>query len=200
MSTEDELARLDAMTFVDSHLPMALDTPPAPKPKRIRKPKPDPMWAGTTKGYAQAKKLAERYNRKLVAERRKADTAERKRQEVADAKAAKLLAAEGGHVELPAVVLRDGTVKHVSLRTVLEILDEYSEDMFLDCETSGYWVGHQHYELRTVQLGGEEMAVVLDADNGKQMLIASWALNGATRVWAHSIMADAIPCVVHGLI
>lgn len=222
MSTEDELAREDALTYVDAHTPMALDTSPAvsgwphdpvlcgkdscthglePKPKpRTRRPKQDPIARACQAGYLKAMKLAERYNRKMAAEQKKRDTVARKIQEAADAKAAKLLAAEGGHVELPAVVLRDGTVRHVNLNTAVEITEQYLEDLFLDCETSGYWVGHQHYELRTVQLGGEEMAVVLDAADEKQMQVASWALRAAARVWAHSVMADAIPCVVHGLV
>ena len=35
--------------------------------------------------------------------------------------------------------------------------------MCLDCETSGYPLGHKLYELRTIQLGGEEAAVVYNA-------------------------------------
>lgn len=69
-----------------------------------------------------------------------------------------------------------------------------------NCETSGYWIGHQHYELRTVQLGGEEMAVVFDADSPADRAIASWALNAAEKVWAHSTTADACPVVLAGLI
>lgn len=199
MSTEDELARADAMNFADSHLPMALEPKPKPRP-RTRKRAADAEWAGSIKGYLKAKKLAERYNRKLATERKKVETAERRKQEALDARAAKLLAAEEGHVELPAVVLRDGSVKAIALPTAVEIVSQYLEDLFLDCETSGYWVGHRHYELRTVQLGGEEMAVVLDAADEKQMQAASWALKAAARVWAHSAMADAIPCVVHGLV
>lgn len=199
MSTEDTLAREETLTHLDGKTPMAMEIQ-APKPKRTRKPKPDPMWVGSVKGYAKAKKLAERYNRKLAAEQKKRDTAARRVQEAADAKAAKLLEAEGGHVQLPAVVLRDGTVKGITAVEAVEILEHYLGDLFLDCETSGYWIGHQHYELRTVQLGGEEMAVVLDAASGSQMAIASWALKAAAKVWAHSATADAIPCVLHGLI
>lgn len=221
MSTEDELARRDALTYADGNTPMALEDvrgwphdpvlcgkdscthgleeKPKPKP-RTRRPKEDPMWAGSIKGYRQAKKLAERYNRKLAADLRKAETAARKVREAAEAKAARLAEAEEGRVDLPAVVLRDGTVKGITAVEAVEILEYYLEDLFLDCETSGYWIGHQHYQLRTVQLGGEEMAVVLDAGSAGQMQIASWALKAAVRVWAHSATADAIPCVVHGLI
>lgn len=72
--------------------------------------------------------------------------------------------------------------------------------MSSNCETSGYPLGHQLYELRTVQLGGEECAVVFDAADSAQMEIASLALTLAKKLRAHSATADVIPCVVAGLI
>jgi DNA polymerase I-like protein with 3'-5' exonuclease and polymerase domains len=70
----------------------------------------------------------------------------------------------------------------------------------LDCENSGYPLGHKLYELRTVQLGGEEAAVVFDASDPLQMQVASLALSMATRIWAHSASVDAIMVVEAGLI
>lgn len=98
------------------------------------------------------------------------------------------------------MVLRDGTVKSIALEMAVDIIEQYLDDLCLDCETSGYWVGHDYYELRTVQLGGEEMAVVLDAADPKSQAVVRWALAAAVRLWAHSAPADAIPCVVAGFI
>jgi DNA polymerase I-like protein with 3'-5' exonuclease and polymerase domains len=149
----------------------------------------DPRVKACKAGYARAKRAAEKENRTRLA-----------REQIAAAKQQKRDEAEEGRVQLPAVVLRDGTVKEIHAMTAVEIIEQYLEDLCLDTETSGYWVGHQYYELRTVQLGGEEMAVVLDAADEKQAMIASWALNAAGRIWAHSVTADAVPCVVAGLI
>lgn len=149
----------------------------------------DPRAKACREGYRKAlglaKKELNRRNRELAK---------------VEAARAKLDAAEEGRCSLPAVVFRDGTVKPVSYEDAIEILEHYLTDLCLDTETSGYWVGHRYYELRTVQLGGEEMAVVFDAACKTCRMVVEWALHAAERVWAHSATADAIPCVVAGLI
>jgi DNA polymerase I-like protein with 3'-5' exonuclease and polymerase domains len=200
MSLEDEAARRDALTYVDAHTPMAFDCGNEecdhmnrplcrPKPKRKRSPKLDPRAKACRAGYLRA-----------LAAARKERTARDRVQAKADARQQKIDEAAEGYLELPAVVLRDGTVKSVSLETAVEALAYYLGDLCLDTETSGYWIGHVYYELRTIQLGGEEMAVVLDAADKAQQMIAEWALNKAVRVWAHSTTADACPVVKAGLI
>lgn len=139
--------------------------------------------------YGKAKRLAERENRaRVVALKRQAE------------RDARLDAAEGGRIPLPAVVFRDGTVKSVSPAEAVEVVSLYLEDLCLDTETSGYWIGHSSYELRTVQLGGEEAAVVFDAADKTSQMVIEWALHAARRVWAHSAVADACPVVEAGLI
>jgi hypothetical protein len=150
-----------------------------------------------------AAKERRRLDREARAEQRKADKLHKDEERIwlkEEEKWHKLRSAEGELVELPAVVLRNGTVKAVGKVTAVETLDLYLDAMCLDVETSGYWIGHQYYELRTVQLGGEEVAVVLDAGDPDQMAIASYALNAARKLHAHSASADVIPCVVAGLI
>lgn len=198
MSTEDVLAREDASNHVDMHTPMAFEVPAAPKRKRA--PKLDARARASRAGYAKALKLANAENRRRISAEKKAATAESKRLQILADKQAKLDAAEGGRIALPAVVLRSGLVRTVTLVEVVEIIELFLDNLCLDCETSGYWIGHEHYELRTIQLGGEEMAVVLDADEEFQRDIASWALNAADKVWAHSTPADACPVIKAGLI
>lgn len=177
---------------------MALE--PVTRPKRPRAPRLDQRAKSSRAGYLKAFKLGARENRAAERERAKLETAEAKRQSVLAAGQVKLDEAEGGRVSLPAVVLRDGTVKSVDLATAAEVVSQYLDALMLDVETSGYWIGHRHYELRTVQLGGEEMAVVLDAADSVQMEIVSWALKNAVKLHAHSATADVIPCVHAGLI
>lgn len=142
---------------------------------------------------AKARRAAEREALKITRAQERAEAKEQ-------AAALKLEQAEGGTVELPAVVLRDGTVKHVSDQDAWAVMELYLADMCLDCETSGYPLGHKLYELRTIQLGGEEAAVVYDASDPAQTEIAALALHMAGRLRAHSATADVIPVVAAGLI
>lgn len=159
------------------------------------------------KGYARALKAAAREVRAREREAAKAERAALRVQKVEEKAFLKAEAewhaqrqAEGRLFELPAVVLRDGTVTSISNIQAVEVLESYTDRMCLDVETSGYWVGHNLYELRTIQLGGEEMAVVFDALDPLQCSVASYGLKIAKVLHAHSASADVIPCVVAGLI
>lgn len=214
MSSEDVLARTDAVQFADGHTPMALEQPaaelpPDPKiPSSLRELEGQPVKRRRrTAVEIEADKLAREFAREAAKQDRARVREELKQQRAAervqlkiDAQRAKVAEAEDGTVELPAVVLRDGTVRHVNDTDAWFALSLYLDDMCLDCETSGYPLGHQLYELRTVQLGGEECAVVFDAADSAQMEIASLALTLAKKLRAHSATADVIPCVVAGLI
>lgn len=160
----------------------------------------------TSKPDARAKSCAAGYKRALTAAKKEFRAQEkiRKAEERVwlkeEAKWHARREAEGKLIELPAVVFRDGTVKSVDVGTAVTILGRYANEMCLDVETSGYWIGHNLYELRTIQLGGEEMAVVLDADDPEQREVARAGLRIAKILHAHSAMADVIPCVHAGLI
>ncbi|HEX7038671.1 MAG TPA: DNA polymerase, partial [Trueperaceae bacterium] len=70
----------------------------------------------------------------------------------------------------------------------------------VDVETTGYPVGHAHHRLRTVQLGDEHAAVVLDATDPEQAEVARVALAAAPRLHAHSATADLVPLAAAGLV
>lgn len=148
----------------------------------------------------KALKEAARAARELEREQAKEARARERVQAKIDAKAASIAEAEGGRVQLPAVVLRDGTVRHVSDTDAWAVISMYTEHLFVDCENSGYPLGHRLYELRTIQLGGEQAAVVFDAADPRQLEIVSLALALCKKLSAHSAGADAIPLVAAGLI
>jgi DNA polymerase I-like protein with 3'-5' exonuclease and polymerase domains len=133
-------------------------------------------------------------------EQAKTDRAAAKVQAKIDEKLARVAEAEGGRVELPAVVLRNGYVGHVSDKDAWDVITMYLSLLCVDCETSGYPLGHKLYELRTVQLGGEEAAVVFDASDPNQMAIVALALDMAAKLSAFSAIADVIPLVAAGVI
>lgn len=262
MSSEDVEARAAAMSHLDGHVPMALESRGAEVPPRaespgsqlVAPPAPDPevppraespgireltqgeLFAldlnatalaeerGTLEERLELPKRRRRTSAEVAAdkaqraaerealkvqkaaeraaerERVKAERAAARVQAKKDAIAEKVALAEGGRVELPALVLRNGTVRHVSDADAWAVCEMYAADLCLDVETSGYPLGHELYELRTVQLGGEHAAIVFDAADPGQMAIASLALTMARRLRAHSATADVIPCVVAGLI
>lgn len=141
---------------------------------------------------AEARRI-EREAAKLVRAQERAAAKERAYQE-------KIAALEGGDVQLPAVVLRDGTVFPVNYADIQALLTPYLDGLCLDVETTGYQLGHRHYALRTIQLGGEGLAVVLDADEQGSLIVGQWALRAATRLHAFSASADIVPVVDAGLI
>ena len=170
---------------------------PPVKPKRTRR---TPEQVAADKAAKVAESERKKADRAAERERVKAERAAERVQARADGKLAKIREAEGGTVALPAVVLRDGTVRHVSDADAWAVMEMYMAGVCLDTETSGYPLGHQLYELRTVQLGGEHAAIVYDASDPAQMQVASLALTMAARIYAHSVTADAIPVVHTGLI
>jgi len=192
VTTEDVIARQDALTHVDVHVPMALE--PAVKPKRRGR------LTEEEKARREAARLAAREERAREREAKKAETARLRELARARTKQDKIDAAAEGYIPLPAVVFRDGTVKPVSYEDAVAVIEHCLQDLCLDTETSGYWIGHRYYELRTVQLGGEDMAVVLNAADELSMEIVRWAVAAAARIWAHSVTADAVPLVVAGLV
>lgn len=115
----------------------------------------------------------------------------------AAAKAARISEAAGPDVQLPAVVLRDGTVSEVTLDDAQALLGGLPE-VTVDVETSGYPVGHELYELRLVQLGDDTFGVVLEPSGLSAGLIAH-TLAVAPVLHAHSATADLVPLAAAGL-
>lgn len=116
----------------------------------------------------------------------------------AEAKRQAISEAAGPDVQLPAVVLRDGTVAEVTLTDARALLDGLPE-LTVDVETSGYPLGHELYELRLVQLGDDTFGVVLDPADVGQWVLIGHALKVAPVLHAHSATADLVPLAHAGL-
>jgi hypothetical protein len=197
MSTEDVLARQAALSHLDIHTPMALEEKPKPKPKR--KPKQDARAKASQAGYKKALRASTREQRIRKSEEARVRRAQEKLAAREAERQAKIDEAAEGYCELPAVVLRDGTVRHIDYPTAIEIVSQYLGALGVDVEHSGYDTGDKRYELRTVQLGGRDMTVVFDADSAAQRMIVKWALASAEKLHAFAAIADLIPLVLAGL-
>jgi DNA polymerase I-like protein with 3'-5' exonuclease and polymerase domains len=115
----------------------------------------------------------------------------------------RILAATEPSVLLPALVRRDKDPVGMPLgrveRELRQVIERFG-GLTVDVETTGYPVGHPHYQLRTVQLGDDEVAVVFDAADPRQARCVSELLSAAPRLYAHSATADLVPLACAGLI
>jgi DNA polymerase I-like protein with 3'-5' exonuclease and polymerase domains len=111
-------------------------------------------------------------------------------------------AAAGESAPLPVAVDRAGKITALTpgpgLTAVMHAITR-SGALTVDVETTGYAPGHADYALRTVQLGDEETAVVLDPTDPVQAEVIRAALAGAPTLHAHSATADLVPLVHAGL-
>jgi len=108
----------------------------------------------------------------------------------------RILAAVEPVIELPALVRRGGKPQSISLERAAQGLRGVVKRcgaLTVDVESSGYPVGHRHYQLRTIQLGGEAAAVVFDATDPDQTMVVRELLAAAPRLHAHSATADLVP-------
>ena len=119
--------------------------------------------------------------------------------------------AAGGQLALPALVRRDeaggltcsevGTADADALLATLTMPDRADAgELTVDVETSGFPLGHQHYALRTAQLGGEHFALVLDPHDPEQAAVISRHVAAAAVLHAHSATADLVPMADAGLL
>lgn len=106
---------------------------------------------------------------------------------------------------LPVLVIRDPAdpgrplVAPCSPGDARAAVERYLGALCVDCETTGFPVGHRDYALRTVQLGGEPLAAVLDPGEPAQAAVISDLLERATALHAHSAAADLVPLARAGL-
>lgn len=106
-------------------------------------------------------------------------------------------------VVVPAVVDRMGVPVAVSLEqacTVVRTAAGRFGALAVDVETTGYPLGHRDYQLRTVQLGDAQAAVVFDVRDPVQAQVVRGLLAEARRLVAHSAVADFVPLAQAGLI
>ncbi|MGH3867253.1 MAG: DNA polymerase [Pseudonocardiaceae bacterium] len=118
-------------------------------------------------------------------------------------RAHRILAAIEPSIPLPALVRRGGDPQPITLDRAargLRGLIERSGALTVDVETSGYPVAHQHYQLRTVQLGSEAAAVVFNATDPEHQAVVRGLLAATPRLHAHCATADLVPLAHAGLI
>ena len=118
------------------------------------------------------------------------------------ARQGKIAEAGGPLCELPAWVNREGLYRQGHLNEVGTLLAgciQRSGFLALDVETTGFPVGHPAYGLRTVQLGDDLMAVVLDRDDPEHMRIAALALAATPEIVPFNATADTVPAALEGL-
>lgn len=118
-------------------------------------------------------------------------------------RAHRILAAIEPVIPLPALVRRGAEPAPITLDRAAEGLRGLigrCSALTVDVETSGYPVGHQHYQLRTIQLGNDTAAVVFDATNPDHTEVVRELLAVAPRLHAHSATADLVPLAHAGLI
>jgi DNA polymerase I-like protein with 3'-5' exonuclease and polymerase domains len=123
-------------------------------------------------------------------------------QKEADREAARADAA-GETVPLPVAVDRAGNVRALSALDapgeIVAAVGRAGGALTVDVEHTGYPIGHPAYALRTVQLGDEQTAVVLDPADPGQAEVIRQALAAAPVLHAHSATADLVPLVHAGL-
>lgn len=127
--------------------------------------------------------------------------AEARKQLQAEQREAAIAAAAGEVLELPAVVDRAQNVLPVTPEQAAAVVRSglaQSGALTVDVETSGYPVGHQHYELRSVQLGSSAAAAVFHPVDHAGLIRE--LLTEAPRLHAHSASADLVPLTHAGLI
>jgi DNA polymerase I-like protein with 3'-5' exonuclease and polymerase domains len=115
-----------------------------------------------------------------------------------------IAAAAGAPVALPAAVLCDGRVLPLSVpdadALLATVTDAAASELTVDVETTGYPLGHADFALRTVQLGNEQLALVLDPHEADQADVVRRHLAAAAVLHAHSATADLVPLAAAGLV
>jgi P4 family phage/plasmid primase-like protien len=175
-------------------------SPPPAKPKR------EPKACAECGGTTGVRGLHDSDCATGAAQAVKNEAAKTKRAEAAEEKRiAAIEAAAGAHVGLPALVTRDGAVRAVTLEQADALLATITGptghgELTVDVEHTGYPIGHRNYALRTIQLGDETLALVLDASDQAHAELAREHLTAARELHAHSAGADITPLAVAGLL
>lgn len=119
-------------------------------------------------------------------------------------RAAKVAAAEGVWIGLPAAMRRGEEPRHVTLDEVTAILTECLRRnggiLAVDVENTARPIGHPDYAARTVQIGDWAEGVDLDLSDPEQCRVAAAALAAAGELNAHNATADLAPLAHLGLV
>jgi DNA polymerase I-like protein with 3'-5' exonuclease and polymerase domains/phage/plasmid-associated DNA primase len=163
----------------------------------------DPLLSVDIDPEAAARAERNRVTREAarLADERKISKAEARKLLKETERAEAIAAASGGTYELPIAVGRNRVIVSVSVEDAaaqVRAAITRSGALTVDVETSGYPVGHRDYELRSVQLGDEHVAVVLDPVVHDELIRA--LLAEAPKLHAHSATADLVPLEHAGLV
>ena len=157
----------------------------------------DPSGSDPSPNPSPAKAPRKKAERTAEATQRAAEKRETARLEA-------IAAAAGARVELPALVTRDGAVRTIALADADTLLGTVSGapggELTVDVENTGYPLGHADYALRTIQLGNEHFAVVLEHGPADQADVVRRHLAAAPVLHAHSATADLVPLADAGLL
>lgn len=129
-------------------------------------------------------------------------TAEEKAAERAEKLRAAVVEAAGASHTLPALVDREGNITELDIPTARSAVlgaARAKGALTVDVETTGYPIGHVHYALRTVQLGGDESVVIFSATDPEHQSAVRELLWRAPKLHAHSAAADLVPLAYAGL-
>lgn len=173
------------------HTPDATDAKTAPDQHKQEETPGGPVSSRSVTKAGSARRAAEDKITKAEARRLVAEENQR----------AAIDAAAGEHIGLPAVATREGYVMPVTLEqaeAIVRTAVERAGALSVDCETSGYPVGHALYELRMVQLGDEQAGVALHPVEHAELIRK--LVNEAAWLHAFSATADLVPLAVAGLI
>lgn len=133
---------------------------------------------------------------------KKISKAEARAQLKAEARTSAIFEAQGGEpLPLPVGVGRGGALVPMTVEQAADTvraLIARDGALTVDVETTGYPIGHADYELRTVQLGSHDAAVVFDPIEHAEAIRG--LLAAAPRLVAHSATADLVPLEYAGLI
>lgn len=149
-----------------------------------------PITPAQKKLWAAAHGISESQASGQLKERKK-QAKQRERQLGVQARICEL---SGPEHDLPVALNRALEIRAVEPEHVVGILRAVVEraggQLTVDMENTGYPVGHRHYELRTVQLGDEELTLVLDpVEHAEQIRdLLDWA----PMLVAHSGQADLV--------
>lgn len=95
------------------------------------------------------------------------------------------------------VCARGSAPEVITLDAARELLGQI-DVLTVDVENSGMPPGHEHYKLKTIQLGDAGVAVILDAEHAAAIGMAIAQLDRATTLTAHSCQADLVPIADRG--
>lgn len=155
---------------------------------------PEPVTAASEPAPKKTRKPVDPEKAEAARVKRAAATEEKRLAAIAEA--------AGEHLEMPAVLTRDGQLAVIDLAAGDQLLETITSEhaLTVDVEHTGYPVGHRLHRLKSVQLGNEHFCVILDPFDEDQRAVIRRHLERAPALHAHSATADLVPLAHAGLL